>query len=36
MPNALEKVHPPFDPEGERFKWLDERLPILPLVEEGE
>jgi hypothetical protein len=34
MPEALEKVHPPFDPEGERFKWLDERLPIEPLVDE--
>jgi hypothetical protein len=36
MPDALPKVHPPFNPESERFRWLDERLPILPIVEEAQ
>ena len=35
MPDALEKVHPPFDSGGERYRWLAERLPLLPLVEEA-
>lgn len=36
MPDALERVHPPFDPAGERYKWLAERLPLEPLIEDGE
>jgi hypothetical protein len=34
MTDSLRKVHPPFDPDGERFRWLDERLPLLPIVED--
>ncbi len=36
MPDSLAKVNPPFDPAGDRYRWLDERLPLEPTVEEGE
>jgi hypothetical protein len=35
MPESLAQVHPPFNPDGERYRWLDERLPIEPLVDEA-
>lgn len=34
MPESLPKVHPPFDPASDRFRWLNERLPLLPIVED--
>jgi hypothetical protein len=34
--DALEKVTPPFDPGGDRYAWLAERLPIPPEVAEAE
>ena len=33
MPDALAKVEPPFDPGSDRYRWLDERLPLEPEVE---
>jgi hypothetical protein len=36
MPEALQKVDPPFEPGGERYRWLAARLPIEPVVEEME
>ena len=33
-PESLPKVHPPFDFDSERFRWLDERLPLLPIIED--
>ncbi len=36
MPDSLAKVHPPFSPESERYRWLDERLPLLPIVEDAQ
>lgn len=35
LPDALEKVVPPFDPGSDRYRWLAERLPIEPLVDES-
>ena len=35
LPEALPKVVPPFDPEGERYRWLEERLPLEPTVDEA-
>jgi hypothetical protein len=35
MPESLQQVYPPFDSQGERYRWLDERLPIEPLVDEA-
>lgn len=34
MPDSLAKVVPPFDPDSERYRWLDERLPLEPTVED--
>jgi hypothetical protein len=34
MPDSLPKVYPPFEPDSERFRWLAERLPLHPIVEE--
>ena len=34
LPDALEQVVPPFDPSGERYRWLDERLPLEPLIDD--
>ncbi len=34
LPDALEKVVPPFDPASEQFKWLAARLPLEPVVDE--
>jgi len=36
LPDALEKVVPPFDPGSGRYRWLADRLPIEPLVEDVE
>ena len=36
MPDALPKVNPPFDPASDRYRWLAERLPLEPIVEEDE
>lgn len=33
LPDALETVQPPFDPDGERYRWLAERIPLEPVVE---
>jgi hypothetical protein len=33
MPDSLAKVEPPFDPAGDRYRWLAERLPLQPEVE---
>jgi hypothetical protein len=35
LADALPKVHPPFESGGERYRWLDERLPLEPLVDEA-
>ena len=35
LPGALEKVVPPFDPASDRYRWLEQRLPIEPLVDEA-
>ena len=35
LEDALEKVVPPFDPGSDRYRWLDERLPLLPIVDEA-
>ena len=34
MPEALEKANPPVAPDSDRYAWLDERLPIEPIVHE--
>jgi hypothetical protein len=34
MSDSLLQVHPPFNADGDRYRWLDERLPIEPLVDE--
>jgi hypothetical protein len=34
MVNSLAKADPPFDPQGDRYRWLDQRLPLLPEVDE--
>jgi hypothetical protein len=36
LPDALDKVDPPFEPGGERYRWLEERLPVEPVVAEGD
>lgn len=36
VPNALERVHPPFDPGSERYAWLAERLPVEPVRDEAD
>jgi hypothetical protein len=36
MPDSLPKVNPPFDAASDRYEWLNERLPLQPIVEEGE
>ena len=36
VPGALEKPSPPFDPESDRYRWLAERLPIEPLIDEAD
>ena len=33
IPGALEKVEPPLDPAGDRYRWLESRLPLPPEVE---
>lgn len=33
LPDALEKVIPPFEPAGDRYRWLAQRLPLEPVVE---
>ncbi len=32
LPGFLEEVLPPLDPDGERYRWLDERLPLEPTI----
>jgi hypothetical protein len=32
LPDALVTVQPPFDPMGERYRWLEERIPLEPVV----
>lgn len=34
LPDSLPKVVPPFDPASDRYRWLEERLPLLPIVDE--
>jgi hypothetical protein len=34
MPDALAKVTPPFDPGGERYRWIEARLPLEPEIDE--
>lgn len=36
MADPLAKADPPFDPGGDRYRWLDERLPLLPEVDESD
>ena len=36
LEDALAKVQPPLDPAGDRYRWLAERLPLEPLVDEAE
>jgi hypothetical protein len=33
MPDALLAADPPFDPQGDRFRWLADRLPLEPTVD---
>lgn len=33
LPGALAEVAPPFNPESERYRWLEERLPLDPVEE---
>lgn len=33
LPGFLTEVLPPLDPEGARYRWLDERLPLAPQIE---
>lgn len=35
MPESLPKVDPPFDPASDRYRWLDERLPLEPEIDDG-
>lgn len=32
LPDSLPEVVPPFDPESERYRWLEQRLPLEPTV----
>ena len=34
LPEALSKVVPEFDPDGERYRWLAERLPVEPEIDD--
>lgn len=34
MPEALAKVEPPFDRTTDRYRWLDQRLPLDPTVDD--
>jgi hypothetical protein len=34
LPEPLAAVMPPFDPGSDQYAWLDERLPIEPIVDE--
>jgi hypothetical protein len=34
MRDSLPKVDPPFDPQSDRYRWLSERLPLQPEVDE--
>jgi hypothetical protein len=34
MADSLLKVNPPFDPDTDRYRWLAERLPLQPEVDE--
>jgi hypothetical protein len=36
MPASLEKVNPPFDPSSDRYAWLEQRVPLQPIIEEGQ
>jgi hypothetical protein len=36
LPDALNKVDPPFDPGSERYRWLEARLPVEPMIAEGD
>ena len=33
LPNGLAEVSPPFDPSGQRYRWLEQRLPLEPIAE---
>jgi hypothetical protein len=34
LPGLLGEVRPRLDPAGERYRWLDERLPLQPTIDE--
>ncbi len=34
MPAPLEKASPPFGAGGDRYRWLDQRLPIEPIIDD--
>ncbi len=36
LADALPKVDPPFDPGSDRYRWLAERLPLQPEVDEAD
>jgi hypothetical protein len=36
MPEVLANANPPFSQDSDRFAWLTERLPIEPVLEQGE
>jgi hypothetical protein len=36
LADALEKVVPPFDPASDRYRWLEQRLPLEPIAHETE
>jgi len=34
LPGVLGEISPPFDPGEDRYRWLDQRLPLPPTIEE--
>lgn len=34
MADSLDKVDPPFDPDSDRYRWLAQRLPLEPEIDE--
>ena len=36
MADALAKVDPPFDTGSDRYRWLAERLPLEPEIDEAD
>ena len=34
LPDGLAEVSPPFDSTAERYRWLEQRLPLEPIAEQ--